>query len=31
MYPNDNLYYLMGMDQAMAFEKWKEAKEISSN
>ena len=20
MYPNDNLYYLMGMDQAMAFE-----------
>ena len=29
MYPNDNLYYLMGMDQAMAFEKWKQAEEIS--
>ncbi|WP_295289448.1 nicotinate-nucleotide adenylyltransferase [uncultured Catenibacterium sp.] len=29
MYPDDTLYYLMGMDQAMAFEKWKEAKEIS--
>ena len=23
MYPDDTLYYLMGMDQAMAFEKWK--------
>lgn len=29
MYPNDNFYYLMGMDQAMAFEKWKQAEEIS--
>ena len=29
MYPDDTLYYLMGMDQAMAFEKWKNAEDIS--
>ena len=28
-YPDDQFYFLMGMDQACAFEKWKSAKDIS--
>lgn len=28
-HPDDSLYFLMGMDQASAFDKWKGAKEIS--
>ena len=28
-YPKDQFYFLMGMDQACAFEKWKSAKDIS--
>lgn len=28
-YPDDRFYYLMGMDQACAFDRWKDAKKIS--
>ncbi|MDO5352916.1 MAG: nicotinate-nucleotide adenylyltransferase [Succinatimonas sp.] len=28
-YPEDELYYIMGMDQASQFDKWKKAKKIS--
>lgn len=28
-YPNDALFYIMGMDQASQFDKWKQANEIS--
>ena len=29
IYKNDQLYFMMGMDQASQFDKWKSAKEIS--
>lgn len=29
LYPDDKLYFIMGMDQASLFHKWKEAKQIS--
>ncbi|MDD8048777.1 MAG: nicotinate-nucleotide adenylyltransferase [Thomasclavelia sp.] len=31
LYPNDELYYIVGMDQASSFDKWFEAKKIANN